>query len=335
MDAPSPIIPGVPRMLLALSGSLLLAIASPASAQIPEAEWVNLTQDPEWDRWPSWSPDQSSIAFVRSNGEGMTLMVMASDGSGLRRLTDGTSYLFYPTWFPESDRVAYDVQGEGIFQVPVEGGSARSLFLPAGHSFSTPALSPDGLRIAYAAIPPEEGSSELFVSDLDGSNTVRLTHHQYQDNNPTWAPDGSAIAFESQRRPPVSSGVYVVNIDGSGLRRVSPDTMTAGQPAWSPDGSRIAFCSPISRPDLYVIDVDGTDLIRITDYQRPLESPAWSPDGRKLAFVAYPGIGYPDIWVLDVTYILGLETANDSAVVGTSWGQLKLRLAPDQNDPQP
>lgn len=69
-----------------LTLAMLFAPMCAGVAQIPRSEWVNLTQDPDWDRNPSWSPDQSSIAFVRDNGDGMDVMVIATDGTDLRRL---------------------------------------------------------------------------------------------------------------------------------------------------------------------------------------------------------------------------------------------------------
>ena len=41
------------------------------------------------------------------------------------------------------------------------------------------------------------GDKEIFVSDPDGSNAVRLTHHSGADLNPDWSPDGRRIAYTS------------------------------------------------------------------------------------------------------------------------------------------
>ena len=199
---------------------------------------------------------------------------------------------------------------------------------PAGRSFSHPALSPDGGRIAYHRHLLGEDGARIFVADLDGSNEVRVTNGGEGDQFVTWAPDGSAVAFQRHRPDDgLGTGVYAVNIDGSGLYRVSPDSMHSLEPAWSPDGSRIAFVGDTGpTSELYVIDTDGTNLIQLTDSQLSPSFPAWSPDGGKLAFTAY-GLGSididVDIWVIDVARILGLDGGGGSAVSASGWGQVK------------
>jgi TolB protein len=297
----------------------LVALAAGASAQLYPSAWLRLTDDSNWDRHASWSPDQQSLAFVRDHGSGMHLVVIDADGSNRRELTDGTDFLFHPSWFPDGDRVVVDVQNKGLVVIDLATGDQEFLFEP-GPSPQTPALSPDGLRLAYGATTPEH-SSNLYVSDLDGGNAVRLTNHENQDNNPTWAPDGSAIAFESQRESP--PGVFVINVDGSGLRRITPDTMQGLQPSWSPDGTRIAFAGYESgNENLYVVNVDGSGLRRLTLSERSVgpEFPAWSPDGRFLAFHAF-GHGNADIFLLDMAVAM-------SAVLDESWGSLKSETAP-------
>jgi Tol biopolymer transport system component len=313
-----------------LTLAVLFASACVAVAQIPQSEWVNLTQNPDWDRRPAWSPDQSSIAFVRDNGDGMDLMVMATDGTDLRRLTDGSNYLFSPSWFPDSQTILYDVEHMGFFRIHTEGGSPEPLSQPAGRSYSHPALSPDGRRVAYHRHPSGGDDPRIFVADLDGSNDVKVTDGGRGDQFVTWSPDGSAVAF--QRHQPddgLGTGIYAVNIDGSGLHRVSPDTMHSLEPAWSPDGSRIAFVGKTGPSfELFVIDVEGTDLMQLTDSPVAPSLPAWSPDGRKLAFTTY-GLGRididVDIWVIDVARILGLDSEDGSSVSAVGWGQVKQR----------
>lgn len=50
----------------------------------------NLSQDPATDELPTWSPDGTRVVF-RSNRDGRVALYMVNiDGSGLRRLTQGT-----------------------------------------------------------------------------------------------------------------------------------------------------------------------------------------------------------------------------------------------------
>src|SRR5437868_14925937 len=59
----------------------IYVMASDGSAQ------TRLTNVPEWDYEPSWSPDGNRIAFVSPRGQCDCLYVMAADGSAETTLT--------------------------------------------------------------------------------------------------------------------------------------------------------------------------------------------------------------------------------------------------------
>ena len=51
-----------------------------------------LTNDSDWDWFPSWSPDGQYIAFQSSRDGNYEIYVMDSDGSNPRRLTDHSDW---------------------------------------------------------------------------------------------------------------------------------------------------------------------------------------------------------------------------------------------------
>ena len=66
---------------------------------------TNLTNDPEWDGYPSWSPDGSQIAFSINNGVEFDLYVMRADGTERRLLAgvagaNGIANDCCPAWRP-------------------------------------------------------------------------------------------------------------------------------------------------------------------------------------------------------------------------------------------
>ena len=74
-------------------------------------------------------------------------------------------------------------------------GTARLAIVPTGeelaHGF---ALSPDGQRVAYAAIPPEGGLPTLWVRGLEDAAGRELRGTEGAQY-PFWSPDGSSIGF--------------------------------------------------------------------------------------------------------------------------------------------
>jgi Tol biopolymer transport system component len=201
---------------------------------------------------------------------------------------------------------------DGIYEVKRDGSGLRKIVdcpVQDCDSVATPAWSPDGSKIAFAALP-REGSFDLeglFVVAADGSGLDRLTECAppgcTTDWFPTWSPDGSRIAF-SRLGGHQSQGtveLYRVNPDGSGLRRLADLPGYAETPAWSPDGARIAFA--LQREDgwrIEAVDADGSHLSAIS--REPgdgPEAPSWSPDGSKIAFDMNSADGNPDIFVMN------------------------------------
>lgn len=240
-----------------------------------------LTQSPQRDGDPVWSPDGRRLAFVRVRyGVGDRLLgfgdiyLVNADGSGLRRLVRAISPL-----------------------VRMPGG-------PTWGFSANPAWSPDGRRIAF--VSNRDGSDDIFVVNADGSGLRNLTRSRGNDHNPVWSPDGREIAFQGRRARPseleraVCRGhcdreeIYAVNADGSGLRRLTRNWKTDSPSGWSPDGRKILFLRA-GHPDVWVMNADGSGQRKLTpSVTYPLaihQSAAWSPNGRKILFISNRGDG--------------------------------------------
>jgi serine/threonine protein kinase len=133
-----------------------------------------------------------------------------------------------------------DPGGKGIYFV----NGKSSGFLTAYHvhskestdivseDASEPIISPDGKRVMYITFPARD-RNELWVSDIDGGNKVKLGEDM---GTGTWAPDNFHLAFfgvRSQRK------VYVVGADGSGLRQLPQTGESVVNSVWNPDQKTI------------------------------------------------------------------------------------------------
>jgi Tol biopolymer transport system component len=191
----------------------------------------------QFDQTPAWSPDGRQIAF-RSMKDGPfgaygRIFVINVDGTGLRQLSpenvDPNAYTFddWPTWSRDGSKVAFSRSG-ALHVINLDGTGLTTLPSPEGAE--APSFSPDGTRIAYTSFI---STRDVFISNADGSNPVRVTSAPEQENNPRWSPDGRQLVFCR-----VVNGffqLFTINADGTGESKLSanPNTFECS-PSWSP-----------------------------------------------------------------------------------------------------
>jgi Tol biopolymer transport system component len=82
---------------------------------------------------------------------------------------------------------------------------------------SLPSISPDGKRVMYLAMPAPQ-RNEVWVSDIDGGNKVKLATGQLLGTG-SWAADSFHLSFDESGAG-AGDKVYIVGADGSGLRQL-------------------------------------------------------------------------------------------------------------------
>ena len=240
-----------------------------------------LTNHPEWDGSPSWSPDGNRIAFVSYRDGVGEVYVVNADGTNLHRLTNSPNHEEDIAWSPDGIRIAFASEGEGnkdIYVMNADGSDVRQLTNPTSND-SRPSWSPDGRRIAFES--RRERNWDIYVMNADGSDVKQLTSHSSDDISPSWSPDGRQIAFMSEREG--NWDIYVMNADGSDVKQLTNNSEWNGFPSWSPDGHRIAFLSGLGDSGIYIMRPDGSGLAILADTSTTEEGlPAWTiPDPAK------------------------------------------------------
>ena len=119
----------------------------------------------------------------------------------------------------------------------------------------SPALSPDGSRVAYVVTTVLEDEnrrhSEIWLASADGSDEpFRVTSPSYSASGPRWSPDGSLLVFSSSRPGPAggrSGGSWFLRMDRPSGEAFQIEGLR-GSPIFSPDGEWIAFTMAVRPP---------------------------------------------------------------------------------------
>ena len=105
---------------------------------------------------------------------------------------------------------------------------------------ASPALSPDGQRVAYLRQGAE--GNRIWITPVAGGPPVRLSTGDYFEDSPSWSPDGAWIAFAQATR-----GEWALARIRVGTRTASEvltsDVAPDSRVRWAPDGASIAYNS--------------------------------------------------------------------------------------------
>jgi len=161
-----------------------------------------------------------------------------------------------------------------------------AVYSQACNNFHT-VVSPDGLYL-YFTSDREGGIYEIYKSNIDGTNIIRLTNSSDKKSFPSLSPDGTKVVFQSVDYS-ASSEIYVMNSDGSNLIRLTNNTVYDGYPNFSPDGQRIVFSAWDFDiyPEIFTMNQDGSNRTQITSTQGTdwFYAPKYNPAGNKIYFL--------------------------------------------------
>ena len=193
---------------------------------------VPLTNTPEREFSPAWSPDGRWIAFLRGGLLNASLFVMPSIGGGERKIA--------------------------------ESG-------PAGAIGGTVRWSPDGKWLLVSGTTEKDDRIGLLLIDFSTGERRRLTSAPAptSDRGGSFSPNGRQIGFLRQHSQNVQGNIYLLNIDASfrpigEAKPLGTDGLQMGPPVWTIDGKELVFpSSGAGREGLWRVSVTGGTPVRI------------------------------------------------------------------------
>jgi len=212
-----------------------------------------------------WAEPGSSVLLSRTVNGLTNIWKYSLKDRSLTQITFGAG----PDYTPMADP-----GGRGIYYV----NGKSSGFLTAYHVHSKestdivsedatqPAISPDGKRVMYITLPGPQ-RNELWVSDIDGSNKLKIATGESLDTG-TWAPDSFHLSF-FEWGASAAEKAYIVGADGSGLRQLSPmGGKHFATVVWSHDQKSVyasMAASVESTSDIWKWSLDGSNPEKFVD----------------------------------------------------------------------
>ena len=226
----------------------------------------------------------TSIVAVANFGQGKEIYVFDFDGEGRRPVSRNGSINLSPAWSPDGTRITYTSYRDNnpdLWMTDLRTNRHTKLSGRPGINAGAE-WSPDGTEIALT-LSKEQGNSDIYALDVNGSIVRRMTRHWAIDVSPSYSPDGSKVAFVSARLG--TPQIFAMDREGGEPVRLTQRGGHNVSPAWSPDGSRLAFAGrDEGRFDIFVVNADGSGLRRLTQSSGDDEDPTWSPDGNHILF---------------------------------------------------
>lgn len=259
--------------------------------------------DQEGDCSPAFSPDGSTIAFVRGITPGVVsdVYVVPTSGGGAKRLTHDNTWIFGPpAWTPDGRDIVFSSTRGGLaslWRVSASGGTPRPV-VGVGFNASNPSISHKGDQLVYEQMDFKNNIWRLNLSDektRQGPPSIVIADKGPSLGRPHFSPEGNRIAFESDRLG--YADIWACNGDGSNCGQLTALRGTAGAVTWSPDGREIAFeFRPKQHSEVYLAEVGGgPPRLLETFIGADNGGPKWSRDGKWIYFYSNHG-GSLEIW---------------------------------------
>lgn len=172
------------------------------TAPIEKGPTRNLTHSSgAHDKWPSWSPDGSQIAFISDLSGEEELYLVPQDGSKpAQQITNGGSAMRYqPEWSADGKRIAFGDKDGKIWIVTLADRKMIEIVDSPSGQIRDYVWSPRGNYLAFSMPVSSNGNTSVYVWSATDNKVRRVTEGVFNAFNPVWDPQGSYLYFISNR----------------------------------------------------------------------------------------------------------------------------------------
>jgi len=199
---------------------------------LPTGEVTQLTNTPEYEGAPSWSPDGSFLAYEKYLNENLDIAIGPADDP-LREavlLTSSPASEHSPSWAPGGRQIAFISNGEVILADldKTENDRFANLSNTELASESHPIWSPDGRWLAWASSSQSVGRSGIYIWDSTRNvPAIWLADGDY----PAWNTSGDQIVTSFHTPNNIYLATY--SLDGRLLQPLAPFSASLRGLVWA------------------------------------------------------------------------------------------------------
>ncbi len=161
------------------------------------------------DRFPVWSPDGRSIAYISDQSGEDEVWLVAQDGSSQPQqlTTGGSAQRYAPHWSQDSKKIAFGDKDGRVYVVTVATKQMRMIVDAPNGQITDYEFSPKGNFVSYT-MGGRNGVTSVYIWSSDDNKNYRVTPEMFSAHDPTWDPNGGYLYYLSDREyAPMISGV--------------------------------------------------------------------------------------------------------------------------------
>ncbi|MEX2527561.1 MAG: S9 family peptidase [Gemmatimonadota bacterium] len=253
-----------------------------------------------------------------SVGGKQQIWVVPAEGGGALQITDLGFDAGGVTWSVDGRRLYFtgdEFQDDewstelttGLWVVDREGGALRRLGEATG-SHSSPAVSPEGSRLAWVYTPQRGDYGQIMVAELSADGGIQGSAQRVaaewdrSPGSPFWSVDGSVLYSAASEFG--NSHLFRISLNGGGLEAVTEGQRQLSSFSFSADGEVLAFAATdaVTPPELFVAQGDGGREARASSFNsewasslilNPAERITWEvADGTEIEGWVIPPVGH-------------------------------------------
>ena len=245
------------------------------------------TEDIIGDVDPRFSPDGSSISFVRMTYRfNHELYTVPTTGGPPRQLTNDLKQISGQDWSADGRSLYFSSNRDGgfrVYRLNLAGRGVSSAIAPSSIAASNPiqfSVSRIGSKLVYSDLLQDLNIWRVDLRAQAGQDAwTRVIASTAEDILPQLSPDGKRICFQSNRSGPAE--LWLSDAGGGNAVQLTRGGLGPAIGRWSPDGKTIVF-NQAATSTMYVVAAGGGLPRLVTGSSMRGGHPLFSADGRGL-----------------------------------------------------